>query len=78
MNTIHDLGGLDGFTLPERDGGRILKKEWERQLWGMRVAVRGTPGLVSGGRAAIESIPPTALHIRRLSDAPGFPIIPSR
>ena len=19
MNTIHDLGGMDGFTLPERD-----------------------------------------------------------
>ncbi len=58
MNTIHDVGGMDGFTIPERDQGRILKKEWERQSWGMRFAVRGTPGYVPGGRAAIESMPP--------------------
>ncbi len=58
MNTIHDCGGMDGFTIPERDQGRILKEEWERQLWGLRFAVRATPGYLSGGRAAIESIPP--------------------
>ena len=58
MNTIHDLGGMDGFTIPQRDQGRILKQEWERQIWGLRFAVRGTPGYLSGGRAAIENIPP--------------------
>jgi len=58
MNTIHDLGGMDGFTIPERDQGRILKKEWERQYWGMRFAARGLPGYKSAGRAGIESIPP--------------------
>ena len=34
MNTIHDLGGMDGFTIPDRDQGRIMKEEWERQVWG--------------------------------------------
>lgn len=34
MNTIHDLGGMDGLTIPERDQGRILKEDWERQIWG--------------------------------------------
>lgn len=76
MNTIHDCGGMDGFTLPERDQGRILKNEWERQLWGARFAVRGAPGLESGGRAAIERIPPDvylstpyyALRLMRLEE----------
>ena len=58
MNTIHDLGGMDGFTIPERDQGRILKEEWQRQLWGMIFAVGGLPGYSSGGRAAIERMPP--------------------
>ena len=76
MNTIHDCGGMDGFTLLERVQGRILKKEWERQLWGARFAVRGAPGLGSGGRAAIERIPPDvylrtpyyALRLMRLEE----------
>ena len=57
MNTIHDLGGMDGFTIPERDQGRILKEEWERQMWGLVFALR-VPGYSSGGRAGIERIPP--------------------
>ena len=43
MNTIHDLGGMDGFTLPERDQGRILKEDWERQVWGLALAVWSKP-----------------------------------
>ena len=43
MNTIHDLGGLDGLTIPERDQGRILKEEWERQIWGIALAVWAKP-----------------------------------
>ncbi len=57
MNTIHDLGGMDGFTIPERDQGRILKEEWERQVWGLAFAL-DMPGYSHGGRAAIEKIPP--------------------
>jgi len=60
MNTIHDLGGLDGQTLPERDQGRILKEDWERQIWGLVMAVwsKPIPGYRGGSRADIERIPP--------------------
>ena len=58
MNGVHDLGGMDGFTLPERDrDGPILKEEWERQIWGLVWALR-VPGLSNEVRAAIENIPP--------------------
>ena len=57
MNTIHDLGGMDGFTIPERDQGRILKEEWERQLWGLVFAITA-PDYRGGTRADIERIPP--------------------
>jgi nitrile hydratase len=60
MNTIHDLGGMDGFTIPERDQGRILKEEWERQVWGLALAAWSKPILDYSGfsRADIERIPP--------------------
>ena len=60
MNTIHDLGGLDGLTLPERDQGRVLKEDWERQIWGVAIAVwaKPMPGYGGGTRADIERIPP--------------------
>ena len=60
MNTIHDLGGMDGFTIPERVQGRILKEEWERQIWGLALSVWAKPilGYSGGTRADIERIPP--------------------
>lgn len=58
MNGIHDLGGMDGFTLPERDQGRVLKEEWERLYWGTTFALRGVPGMGGGMRRDIERIPP--------------------
>ena len=57
MNGIHDVGGMDGFKLPKRDQGRVLKEEWERQVWGLTFGLR-VPGLAPGGRIAIENIPP--------------------
>lgn len=57
MNTIHDLGGMDGFTLPERDQGPVLKEEWERQLWGM-IYSQMIPGYSGGLRVDLERIPP--------------------
>ncbi len=63
MNGVHDLGGMDGFRLPERDrDGPILKEEWERQIWGLVWALR-IPGSSSEVRAsdvrtAIENMPP--------------------
>lgn len=64
MNTIHDIGGLDGLTLPERDQGRILKEEWERQVWGLALSTwaRPIPGYAGFSRADIERIPP-ALYL---------------
>jgi nitrile hydratase beta subunit len=56
MQGIHDLGGMDGFTLPERDQGRVLSEEWERQVWGLLFGLR-IPG-VSVGVRDLERIPP--------------------
>ena len=61
MQGIHDLGGMDGFTLPERDPGPVLAQEWERQVWGLLFSL-SIPGVATGGRVAIESIPP-ALYL---------------
>lgn len=58
MNGVHDLGGMDGFLLPERDQGFALHEDWERELWGLFFALRGVPG-TGGGRASIERMPPT-------------------
>lgn len=60
MNTIHDIGGMDGLTLPERDQGRILKEQWERQVWGLAIAswAKPFPNYRPFSRADIERIPP--------------------
>ena len=60
MNTIHDIGGLDGLTLPERDQGRILNEEWERQVVGVALTGWSTliPGYTGILRVDIERIPP--------------------
>lgn len=57
MQKIHDLGGMDGFTLPKRDQGRVLAEEWERQVWGLAFSLN-VPGLSLGGRRELEAIPP--------------------
>jgi len=49
---------MDGFTIPDRDQGRVMKEEWERQVWGLNFAVSGLPGYSTGGRAGRERIPP--------------------
>jgi nitrile hydratase len=61
MNTIHDLGGMDGFTLKERDQGFPLKEDWERQVWGFALALwaKAIPGYTDGmSRAHLERLPP--------------------
>ena len=57
MNSVHDIGGMDGFPLMERDQGFPLKEDWEREFWGMVFALRGVPNS-SGGRAYLERMPP--------------------
>ena len=60
MNTIHDIGGMDGLTLLERDQGRILKQEWERQVVGVVLTAWSTlmPGYTGSLSSDIERIPP--------------------
>jgi nitrile hydratase len=58
MNGVHDLGGMDGFTLSARDQDFPLREEWERELWGVIFALRGVPGSGGGARATIERMPP--------------------
>ena len=61
MQGIHDLGGMAGFTLPDRDQGPALREEWEREIWGLLFSL-AIPGVSTGGRIAIENIPP-ALYL---------------
>ena len=61
MNTIHDLGGMDGLTIPERDQGRILKEDWERQIWGLALAVWSKP---IPGYAEADCIPISVDDVR--------------
>lgn len=63
MNGVYDLGGTDGFTLPERDEGFPLEEAWERQLWGTILATANVPGLGGGFRSYLERMPP-ALYLR--------------
>lgn len=60
MNTIHDLGGMDGFELPDRDQNYVFREDWEKQIWGLIMSVWAKPiGEYAGGtRADIERIPP--------------------
>ena len=58
MNSVHDLGGMDGFRVPVRDTGFALREEWERLTWGMLLATVGTPGIPVGSRRFIENLPP--------------------
>ncbi len=64
MNGVHDLGGMDGFTLPQREEneGPILTEEWQRLLWGLVWSMR-VPGVSRGGRAAMEQSIPPALYL---------------
>lgn len=61
MQGIYDLGGMDGFTLPERDEAPVFREEWESQVWGLLFSL-ALPGVSTGGRIAIENIPP-ALYL---------------
>ena len=57
MNGIHDLGGLDGFTLPERDPNEpAFKHEWERLVFGAYLA-HDVPFSIDESRFGVESIP---------------------
>ena len=58
MNGIHDLGGMHGFTLPERDPDEpVFKHEWEKQVFAAAIAF-ASPWSIDESRFAIESITP--------------------
>jgi nitrile hydratase len=61
MQGIHDLGGMPGFAPPDRSAEGAFSEDWERQVWGLLFSL-SIPGVSTGGRAAIESIPP-ALYL---------------
>jgi len=58
MNGIHDLGGMDGFTLPDRDRDEpLFKHDWERLVFGSYLALK-TPWSIDESRYGVEMIPP--------------------
>jgi nitrile hydratase len=62
MNGIHDLGGMDGFTLPERDPKEpLFKHEWEQRVFGTFLSLwpsSDTPWPGDEVRFTMESMPP--------------------
>lgn len=62
MQGIHDLGGMEGFTLPERDEGGVFAEDWEREVWGLLFSLGSVPGVTLPVRIALEAIPP-ALYL---------------
>lgn len=58
MNGIHDLGGMDGFTLPQRNPDEpLFKHDWERLVFGSYLALK-TPWSIDESRYGVEMIPP--------------------
>jgi nitrile hydratase len=58
MNSIHDLGGMDGFALPERDPAEpVFKYDWERLVFGSYLALKA-PWSIDESRYGVERIPP--------------------
>ena len=58
MNGIHDLGGMDGFTLPKRDPDEpLFKDDWERLVFGSYLALQA-PWSIDESRYGVERIPP--------------------
>ena len=58
MNGIHDLGGMDGFTLPERGPNEpSLKYDWEALVFGANIAL-DSPWSLDEMRFTTESMPP--------------------
>jgi len=58
MNGIHDLGGMDGFTLPTRDPqAPQFHYPWERLVFGSSLVMQ-TPWFIDESRFGVESIPP--------------------
>lgn len=58
MQGIYDLGGMDGFGLPEPDQESSFSEDWERSVWALLFSV-SIPGVATGGRRAIEAISAT-------------------
>ena len=62
MNTVHDMGGMDGFGPIEREANEpVFHAEWERRMFalsfGIATAVPRTDD--DHFRSQIESLPPT-------------------
>ena len=61
MNSVHDLGGMDGLALVGRNQGPALKHQWERDIWGVAwsmLARQFTDRNWIFSRADLEAIPP--------------------
>jgi nitrile hydratase beta subunit len=60
-NTIHDMGGMHGFGKVEPEPNEpVFHAPWEGRVHALQRAI-GAAGLwsIDGGRASIESLPPT-------------------
>ena len=57
MNGIHDMGGMDGFTSPERDPSEVVfKSDWERLVFGTYMSL-DPPWSLDEMRFTMESMP---------------------
>jgi len=57
MNSIHDMGGMDGFGRVRPEDSEAFHEDWEKQVLAAMFLVRNK-GSVDEGRFLIESMPP--------------------
>ena len=62
MNTVHDMGGMDGFGPIEREGHEpVFHADWERRMFALSFGIAVSVGTDDDHfRREVESIPPVA------------------
>ncbi|MBV1866466.1 MAG: nitrile hydratase subunit beta [Marinosulfonomonas sp.] len=61
MDTVHDLGGKDGFGVVDvHDSGKPFEHDWEGRMWALSRSSRLPSLTIDWWRHVVERIPPAA------------------
>jgi nitrile hydratase subunit beta len=60
LNSVHDLGGMDGFGPIQREADEpVFHDEWERRVFGMSMVGAGLPAIsLDARRHELERLNP--------------------
>ncbi|SLN28563.1 Low-molecular weight cobalt-containing nitrile hydratase subunit beta [Roseovarius albus] len=59
MDSLHDLGGKEGFgPIPIKSGDAGFSHEWERRMWALNLNLRGNTGSIDWFRHGLELMVP--------------------